>query len=611
MPWKIVKNDSGCSTSKPWGVRKESDNSLEGCHASEADAQAHMRALYANESVEAPMKYSIRQTDDGWEIVNGDGDVLATFVTQGTYEQPTDDPAYNGAVAQLGALVTEAWTERIAAAAGDGLLPEHWWSDGDGIAYCEALPGGRDFTNCLWSWRDPAQNIVPLMLQTKNEAGHWGAELAGFVEKFSGGGQQQVDVEDGRFYDSTAGMQARDLLLGGRRFGVSVDPSEQVDAELECIEFDEYGCIEEAVVFKSYEIAGLTMVPFPGFGKASIQMKNASDEAIAAAATAPAPTAHEYTDANSDGTCDVCGMPMADHGAIAASLVIPPEPPREWFELGEPRLGEPFLDGLGDDVLVPQGRDGASLACPFKILDNGQVFAHLTYWGQCHLGNPWGRGRCASVSRSSNEYVDFHKGGYVLCDDGTELPTGLLHVGCEHSAEMSVSGVRDAAAHAGLAFAQVRVYDGEYGPWMCGSLLPDVTPEQVVRLRALTLSGEWVPELGAIIAVNDGGLPQQRKIAASAFGTVVELPVAQAAIRASMTGDVVTKIVGGNLVRQCPECAKRARASLAASNVEVLTMLATRFERIERMMADVERRTRHLIPTEAEATRASLRLEAS
>jgi hypothetical protein len=333
---------------------------------------------------------------------------------------------------------------------------------------------------------------------------------------------------------------------------------------------------------------------------------------------APEDTCDKFVDA--DGEAGGEGdAPMT----IAASISIPTTPPRAWFELAEPRPGEPFLDGLGDDVLVEQrqpryernrvigfGDEVLGMACPLEITDDGRVYGHLTYWGQCHIGNPWGAGQCAAPSPSEDEYSEFHASGYVRCDDGSELRVGLLHVGCEHSTAMDVRGVRDAAAHAGLAFAQVRVIDGQYGPWMCGSLLPTVTEEQVVKLRALTLSGEWVPELGAVIAVNNGGLPLQRvdRIAASS-GAV--FPVANRVLRANMSDGVTTKLVGGNAIYRCPDCQKRAAAAARAPMTEaaIAARLATIEQQLDRVITTqdaIESRTRHLIGPEAEAIRAAL-----
>ena len=59
MPWHVVKEDAGCSISEPWGVRKDDDDSLAGCHGSEAEAVDQVAALYASEA-----DRSIRMEDE-------------------------------------------------------------------------------------------------------------------------------------------------------------------------------------------------------------------------------------------------------------------------------------------------------------------------------------------------------------------------------------------------------------------------------------------------------------------------------------------------------------------------------------------------------------------
>jgi len=48
MPWHVAKSSS-CPASKPWACIKDSDGSVEGCHAAKGDAEKQMAALYANE----------------------------------------------------------------------------------------------------------------------------------------------------------------------------------------------------------------------------------------------------------------------------------------------------------------------------------------------------------------------------------------------------------------------------------------------------------------------------------------------------------------------------------------------------------------------------------
>lgn len=49
MPWTVSRTDA-CPASRPWAVIKDDDGSIEGCHASEADAQAQLVALNIAES---------------------------------------------------------------------------------------------------------------------------------------------------------------------------------------------------------------------------------------------------------------------------------------------------------------------------------------------------------------------------------------------------------------------------------------------------------------------------------------------------------------------------------------------------------------------------------
>lgn len=517
------------------------------------------------------MRYSIHQVNaTTWELRAADGTVV------GSFSDALGRTGYDLALSALGGIISEQLATGPSLG-GDGLLPEAWASD-QGLAFSVALPGGRDFSNCAWSWRDPAACLVPLMFQTETEFGHMGAELAGFVAEFhmSGAG---TPAGSGRFYDNDAGRAFRDLLLDGRRFGVSVDPSEAVDVEetFTCTEFLDGECIdgEWSLVFNAYEIAGVTGTPFPGFENAAIML--------------------------SDGSASVA--------PVRAALSIPTAPPHEWLTLAEPRPGVPFLDGMGDDVLVEQlsnAGEVAGVACPLTIRDDGLVYGHLTWWGQCHIADPWGPGVCASANVSANGYADFHT-GTVRCADGTDIPTGVLTVGCEHSSAFDAPGVRDHLAHAGMSWANVHIVDGEYGPWLCGVLRADLTDAQVRLLRGLSLSGEWVGELAGILAVNAPGLPVQRALAASAFPEQYAIhrdwAIAPPVLRSSAKNGVLTKLVGGNLVRRCPECEKRAR--LVGEPFGRYDDLLAEMRATRQLVRKIEMRTRHQIPAEAEALRAS------
>lgn len=49
MPWHVVADDPACPLDQPFGVHKDNNDELAGCHASEDDAEAQLAALYASE----------------------------------------------------------------------------------------------------------------------------------------------------------------------------------------------------------------------------------------------------------------------------------------------------------------------------------------------------------------------------------------------------------------------------------------------------------------------------------------------------------------------------------------------------------------------------------
>ena len=66
MPWEIIQEDPACPASRPFGVHKVGDGELEGCHASYADADDQMSALYMAESEDDE-----RAADDTYEPPRG------------------------------------------------------------------------------------------------------------------------------------------------------------------------------------------------------------------------------------------------------------------------------------------------------------------------------------------------------------------------------------------------------------------------------------------------------------------------------------------------------------------------------------------------------------
>lgn len=592
--------------------------------------------------------WTIRQNgDDSWDVLSGDA-LVESFTT------------YNAALAFLSEHIAAELATLAAENAdtdgdgeADGLLSERWVSS-PAIAYSQETGDGRNFESCTWSARDPNVSLLPLMLQTETEMGHFGAVLAGYIETIDNLGAGTNPTAAGRFYDTDSGRAARDLLLGDRSFGVSVDPG-SVDAEFTCVEEDEDGwCVEARVDFTAYEIIGLTMTPFPAFAEASIVLDAAGEASqqqrstsqLAAVHELAMVSDHEFSDGG-DGYCDecvetgeddeclrICGAVESQHvdtededeGESAASVaasatLIPVRPPAEWFALPEPQIGQSgMLDVYGmpvDELLIEQ--QGGNFAVPLTILDDGRVFGHIAAAGTCHTGFP---GQCVTPPESEANYAHFHV-GEVVCSNGERMPTGALVAGCDHAVTtLRASEARDHYAHNGVAWADVRIVEGEHGPWACGALRPDVTEQQMRVLRAGALSGDWRRlggslELISVLAVNAPGFPITRRAIVASGLPAASLPQVRARVSSDVTGEL--SLIASGVVTRCRECQRRAtedaqlvtgERTVARLDVQLDTLsrrllaaLDGRLDTIDETLARLDSRTRHLRADAAESLR--------
>jgi hypothetical protein len=178
----------------------------------------------------------------------------------------------------------------------------------------------------------------------------------------------------------------------------------------------------------------------------------------------------------------------------ALTAAAPVVPPREWFDMPEP-----------------------DAPTPLTITDEGQVYGHLAYWGECHTGH---QGRCVEPpANPSGEYPWFNL-GEVKTSDGM-VTVGQLTLKADHAdLPLDLRHARDHYAHTALAAADVHASDGEWGIWLAGALRPDASEEAVRVLRASKLSGDWRPtpdglELIAALATNAPGFPVPRALLAA------------------------------------------------------------------------------------------------
>lgn len=450
---------------------------------------------------------------------------------------------------------------------------------------------GRVIVDGAGYWQD-----LPLALRwdREDDGGHTGAVLVGQIEMIERRDAGVVYAEGFIDDESADGAElVRSLGVHGR-MGVSIDPDDIAaevratgDAAEEFLLFAAAGDPDDAedgvVLFEyatdemierwtRYRIRAATVVDTAAFIDAAIELVDepaVEDESAAGEA------------------------PVAASG-------VQVRPARSAFFVAEP--------DVDDDRLVDQ--PGGRVAMPLSIDDDARtVMGHLAVWDECHVGYP---GVCVTAPASRSAYAHFHVGSVVV-DEGLPVSTGALTIGCDHAdAHLFAEGARDHYAHSGMAWADVRVVDGQWGPWVCGVLRPSVTDEQVRVLRASSLSGDWRRrddglELIGVLAVNTPGFPVAR-VASTSLAAAARPSVA-------VVGREQVSLTAAGLVHRCAECAERARQAAAAAlpgGGGVLTALDAMEGHLRaqgRLLRALDARTRHLVPAAAAAAAARIRGE--
>lgn len=513
--------------------------------------------------------FTIRQNGEVWELLDAAGAVLSSH--------PTYDLALGELSARLEAHLAILPATDDADNVDEGLLPDVWFSE---LCFSAITDdgSGRDFSNVVWSARDPNVSTMPVMLQTSTEYGHFGAQLAGFFTEINLG---PAPTGRGRFYDSECGIQLRDMVLGDRRFGVSVDPGAVV-GEFVCTMVDDDGWCEDGFVrFDEYEIIGVTATPFPGFAAAYITIEQPAAPAAEPAPAAPATAAVEHS--------DVDGAAHGDTARVAAASAVAV---RE-----RPQLARPPAQWFDDPALL--------MPTPLTITNDGHVLGHVAAWGTCHVGS---ERLCITPPSSQLAYRHFLT-GEVLCVDGTRRPTGALTWGIPH-ADLNASLIMAQAHYADSrhGWADVSIGEDDHGIWIAGSIRPGVTDNDLRVLRALALSGDWRRdnstrdlELIAALAVNVPGFPIPRAVVAS--GMSIDQPSTRAGIGQSMQQ---TALVASGIVLPA-HFAQLTREPCGCDGTPGSTEAWQ--AQVTQMLSKLDRRTAHLTGPAIEHLRDRLGLD--
>jgi hypothetical protein len=387
----------------------------------------------------------------------------------------------------------------------------------------------RFINNDALSWRS-----LPLPAMAKLTTGGYGHEGASLAGKLTGIERKPVDPDavdgrtgqpypegtsilsaQGKFDTAADAQEVARLISDGMLRGVSADIGDAVsdlvwiDADGNEVEDnDDWDLFDLLFGFTasadgvtlgekiiSGRIMGATICPFPAFEDAYVVIGETAMAASAGYDGERWPSMH------------VMQKSPRVFSGLTAAAAAPITPPSKWFE-------DPMFDEIN----------------PITVTEDGQIYGHLAAWTDCHIGY---LDSCMRAPHSASDYAYFTT-GYVLSDDGSSIPTGVITMNTGH-AEIWQSPESSKAHYdnTGLVVADIAVGDDPYGIWVAGALRPDVDELTPRRLRGAALSGDWREigghlELIAALAVNVQGFPIKRPKARTASGRPVALVAAGA-----------------------------------------------------------------------------------
>jgi hypothetical protein len=291
MPWHVAES-SECGADTPWAVIKDADDTVEGCHATEEEANQQMAALYAAEG----------ESGGGTEEAALEPAVL------------TDDvPEMTGK--------TAPW---------EGVLAVEGIATGD----------GREFAADALTWGE-----LPLPLRWNKEDSHGGevrtvAVNVGRIDKVWR--EEEKIMASGVLNLAEAdGQRAYDMIKGEFLRGVSIDADSIAEADVEFVwpegagEGDEDDPMAmlfaqpEKVIYHGGRIRAATLCDIPAFAEAYVALTDEAGAVVAGGQT--------YPDQVDEQRNVVRNLRTKARKALTASLTaVAEKPPASWFQ--DPKL---------------------------------------------------------------------------------------------------------------------------------------------------------------------------------------------------------------------------------------------------------------------------------
>ena len=565
MPWHIAENHGDCPTERPWAVVKDDTGEVAGCHSSQAEAEDHLRALYANDEEPAERGFAAVLIIEGERTMDGREWAPGSL----TWREPplplmmlktNPEDGHKGSV--IAGRIERIWREG-SEIRGEGRFA----STVEGMEAADLM----DQQMLRWVSADTEIDDYEVL-----QEGCEGDELEDLLETEC---VETLRVRSGRIAGATmvafpafpaavivpqpvlipAGSQnGRPAVADANTYTTTVIPSLTIVNDIHTFVTDapwngaasrftdeQWKRATAACEGKSEAPKSDCYLPHHEPGGA---VSRAGVHAAAARYNqtqranrdrARGHIAGHYRNDLKEEVPDV----LKASALVAHAARFPVEPPAEWF--ADPGLTDPT---------------------PLTVTDEGRIYGSLVgSWDQCHIGIS---DRCVPPPRGSN--YSYFLVGSVKCPTGCDISTGTITLVGGHAD--TLLDWRAAAAHydeTRSAIADVTVGENEQGIWFAGALRPHVTDEQVRILRASGVSGDWRPiggrlELIGICAVNHPGFPVQRPMAASA--RVVGVHDGQ-----------VTALIAGGVPQEAPllRRIRELEARLAAVEAIALPLRAT------------------------------------
>lgn len=249
--------------------------------------------------------------------------------------------------------------------------------------------------------------------------------------------------------------------------------------------------------FTQWKIGATTLVGTPAFAEAHAEIVASLLAGETMAAFAPDELLASFVGSNDNVL--VCEFPAEFE--VHADL-----------DLG-PRTREVTADGLPrtpyDAYFRPESDFGHKIR-----YDDGTLYGHLGLWETCHDGMPG----CFVIPRPNDGYASFNKAG-ALTDKG-QIGTGPIFALGGHRTLIGVPEGDEAKAYGSIenAWADVRISEGRFGPWLSGHVRPGVDPVVAYAAVASRISGHWKgSRLKAIVSVNSEGYDTDDSELAASF----------------------------------------------------------------------------------------------